>query len=160
MAKTPRRSRESVAYQETYRQRQPLQTKQDALEVIKPRTRKRRAVYRQQILCIAAVAAVATVMIASQMRLTELTSEVAEQEETLEQLQNEYISLKAEQDRALSLTYVENYAQNVLGMVKMDASSVEYIEMNNPDKVEVTRRHSGIFAALHKCIEAIQAYIT
>lgn len=73
-----------------------------------------------------------------QMHLTRLTKEISEQKASLENLQSEYVSLKTRQEQALSISYVESYAQEKLGMVKMDPSQVEYIEMTNPEITEIT----------------------
>ncbi len=158
MARMPRASRESVAYQETY-QKQPQQqpqVQQAPLRVIRPHKRTMRL---PQIMCLVLVAGVAGLLVCNQMRLTELTTEVANHEESLQTLQDEYVSLKTRQDRELNLTYVEEYAQNILGMVKMDSNSVEYIEMNNPDCIEVSDNTDGILAKISKYAAAVKAYL-
>ncbi len=156
MARMPRASRESVAYQETYPAQPKEQVQAEPLRVIRTRKRTMRL---PQIMCLAMVAGIAGFLVCNQMRLTELTTQVANQEEQLQTLQDEYVSLKTRQDRELNLTYVENYAQNVLGMVKMDSNSVEYIEMNNPDRIEVAKNTDGVLSKISQYVAAVKAYL-
>lgn len=101
-------------------------------------------------------------MIYSHVNLTRLTNEVSIQQGVLDDLNSEYIALKARQDQALSLSYVEQYAQNTLGMVKLDTNQVEYVEMNNPDQIEV--RETGVslrsaMSGLAKSFTAVLEYL-
>ena len=63
---------------------------------------------------------------------------------------------------SMDMEEVENYAVNRLGMVKMDNSQIEYVELTNPDTVTVA--NSGIsldalFAGLARSFSAIVEYI-
>ena len=62
----------------------------------------------------------------------------------------------------MNLGEVEEYAANELGMVKIDNSQIEYVELTNPDSVTVA--DSGIsldtlFAGLARSFSAIVEYI-
>ncbi len=165
MAKRVRASRESVAYQQLIETTAPLEKQPvQPLHVIGDRHKKRRvrALRTQQLLCFALVLTIAGTILYSQMMLTRLTTEVSKKESQLADLNSEYVALKAQQDSALSLGYIENYAQNQLGMVKMDNSQIEYVEINNPDRIEVTKDQTGLsgaLAAVAKSFNAILEYL-
>ena len=62
----------------------------------------------------------------------------------------------------MDMEAVEEYAVNQLGMVKMDNSQIEYVELTNPDSVTVA--DSGVsldtlFAGLAHSFSAIVEYI-
>lgn len=162
MAKRVRASRESVAYQEDAYAVAPRK-QQEPLRVVGSRRKKRTGALRvQQLACFGLVLAIAGAILYSHMTLTRLTRQASTQEGALETLQSEYVALKAQQDRALSLSYVEDYARNSLGMVKMDNNQIEYIEMNNPDRIETAQETAslgGMMSGFVKSLSAILEYL-
>ena len=96
------------------------------------------------------------------MQLTQVSAEVGEQNDTLNELAAENVSLTTKQINSVNLDEVEEYAVNNLGMVKMDNSQIEYVELTNPDTVTVA--DSGVslgslFAGLARSFSAIVEYI-
>ena len=55
----------------------------------------------------------------------------------------------------MSLNDIENYAVNVLGMVKMDSAQVEYVEVESENKVELNQNNLG-----NKIEEAVQPVLS
>ena len=104
----------------------------------KKKTGLRRVVTFPRALFVVAVSCLCMALLYNNMYLTSLTKQIGEKEAELEDIQSEYVSLKARQEQTLSISYVEQYAQETLGMVKMDPSQVEYIEMSNPEVTEVS----------------------
>lgn len=98
----------------------------------------RRAVTPPRALFAVLVVSLCMTLLYHQMHLTRLTKEIGEQKASLQNLQSEYVSLKTRQEQALSISYVEDYAQKKLGMVKIDPSQIKYIEMVNPEMTEVS----------------------
>ena len=78
-----------------------------AVRVRKVHKRIRRAVTPLRVLFTAAVVALCMTLLYNQMHLTKLTKEIGEQKTTLENLQSEYVSLKTQQEQALSISNVE-----------------------------------------------------
>lgn len=76
-------------------------------------------------------------MLYCQMQLTELTADISDANETLDKLSAENVSLSSKRTHTMDLDEVEDYAVANLGMVKMDTSQIEYIELTNPDNVTV-----------------------
>ena len=114
-----------------------------------------------RVMAALALACFCAMLLYSNMNVTRLTKEIGEQETALEQVQSEYVSLKARKEQTLSISYVENYAQNELGMVKMDPSQIEYIEMTKPEVTEVsdTTKLGDAAANLMRGFTAVLEYL-
>ena len=123
------------------------------------RKRIRHAVTPVRVLFTAAVVALCMTLLYNQMHLTRLTKEIGEQQAALDELQSEYVSLKTQQEQALSISYVEEYAQDTLGMVKMDPSQVEYIEMTNPEVTEVSNAGATLGDAVANLMRSFTAVL-
>ncbi len=63
-----------------------------------------------------------------------LFKEITQLEAELDALEAENIALAAQYETATSLKNVEDYAENVLGLRKLDKAQIEYVEMES-DKV-------------------------
>ena len=156
-------SRESVAYQE-YEERFPVQQERERnLRVAPAPRRRRKAGIRPSLLaCIAILAVTSAYILFCQMQLTQITTQVSEQSDKLDELAAENVSLTTKKVNSMNLDEVEEYAANELGMVKIDNSQIEYVELTNPDSVTVA--DSGIsldtlFAGLARSFSAIVEYI-
>ncbi len=156
-------SRESVAYKQ-YEERFPVkqEQKRDLRVAPTPRRRKKARVRPSLFGCIAVVVIAAVYILFCQMQLTQLSAEVGEQNDLLSELTAENVSLTTKQMNSMNLDEVEDYAVNTLGMVKMDNSQIEYVELTNPDTVTVA--DSGVslgslFAGLAHSFSAIVEYI-
>lgn len=156
-------SRESVAYQQ-YEERFPVQQERERnLRVAPAPRRRRKAGIRPSLLaCIAILAVTSAYILFCQMQLTQITAQVSEQSDKLDELAAENVSLTTKKVNSMNLDEVEKYAANELGMVKIDNSQIEYVELTNPDSVTVA--DSGIsldtlFAGLARSFSAIVEYI-
>lgn len=104
---------------------------------------KRRA--RIQKILNAVVAAVISAMVigvvgitlTSRAQLNEMNSLINEKQQELDSLQEEYKSLKADLDAKISPNAVMDYAENELGMQKIEPHQIQYITVEDGDKVEV-----------------------
>lgn len=156
-------SRESVAYKQ-YEERFPVKTQQERSlrEVPTPRRRKKAGVRPGFVACLAIVALTAVYILFCQMQLTQLTTEVSRKNDALSELTAENVSLTTKKMNSMDMEEVENYAVNRLGMVKMDNSQIEYVELTNPDTVTVANSGlslDAVFAGLARSFSAIVEYI-
>ena len=131
-------SRESVAYKQ-YEERFPVpQEQRRNLRVAPTPRRRRKARVRPGLVgCFTVVAIAAVYILFCQMQLTQLSAEVGEQNDMLNELTAENVSLTTKQINSVNMDEVEEYAVNNMGMVKMDNSHIEYVELTNPDTVTV-----------------------
>lgn len=99
----------------------------------------------------------------SSMLITTLTDQASRLKSQLEDLQSESTYLQTQQDNIMSLSAVEEMAVDELGMMKMDSSHVEYIELSNPDYVEITSQGftlKKLWAAISKGAGVVMEYLS
>lgn len=75
-------------------------------------------------------------LIYSYTNLTVLTKEISTLSSELNVLQSQEISLNAQIDQMFNLEYVEDYAINNLGMIKLDQNQIEQVHIQNIDFIE------------------------
>lgn len=130
--------------------------KRDHARVPRVRSGMRRAMTPPRVLFALTVAVLCITLLYHQMHLTSLAKDIGEQKSALAELESEYVSLRTRQEQALNISYVEEYAQEQLGMVKLDPSQVKYIEMTNPEMTEV----SGAGATLGDAVTGLMRSFT
>lgn len=130
----------------------------------KERARLRRRRDRIRKLIIAAVFAVFLVgavgTVVGYIQVTDLTKQVEEKNTQLAQLKSEYISLKTKKENSVDLSEVETYAENVLGLVKLDRSQEEYLELQKNDQVQVNEGSSGVEKLASSFVKSFSAILS
>lgn len=120
-------------------ERVQAQTEQQQLEVLESkrseRVQKAAVPYGKYAVMLACVFAVALGIVASYMQLAAINLENAKLRQEITKLESEENALNAKKEQMYNLAYVEDYAQNTLGMVKLDKSQVHYLEMDSGDKM-------------------------
>lgn len=157
-------SRESVAYQQYEERFTPArrEPQRELREVPAPRSSSKNKARPGVVACIGVIILAAVAILFCQMRLTMLTAEITAQTERLGDLTAENVSLSSKQSYNLDMDQIESYAVSNLGMVKMDSSQIEYVELTNPDSITV--QDSGVsldalFAGLARSFSAVVEYI-
>jgi len=92
-----------------------------------------------------AVVVVVSLIIHGQVQLTELNQEISNAQKELEEQQSLYTQLEMKVDASISTSVVEDYAQNNLGMTKVENSQKEFIALSEGDKVEIYDENSDGF---------------
>lgn len=130
----------------------------------KERARLRRRRDRIRKLVIAAVFAVfmigAVSTVVGYIQMTDLTKQVEEKKTQLAQLESEYISLNNKKQSSVDLSEVETYAENVLGLVKLDRSQEEYLELQKNDQVQVNEGSSGVEKLASSFVKSFSAILS
>ena len=129
------------------------------VRVRKARSSVARAMTPSRVLFGTVVVVLCMTLLYHQMRLTKLTKDIGEKQASLETLQSEYVALKTRQEQTLSISYVEQYAQETLGMVKMDPAQVEYIELTNPEVTEVSNAKATLGDAVANLMRSFTAVL-
>ncbi len=86
----------------------------------------------------AVVVALVSILLYSNVMLSEITAEVNAATSTLEDLNNEYTRLEMELNRKMSIGAIEEYATETLNMSKIEQYQVEMVSINSNDEVIVT----------------------
>ena len=115
------------------------QTDQQPLEVLETghsaRSVQQAVPYGKYLVILACVFAVALVIVGGYMQLAAVNLENAKMRQEIARLKDEQNALNAKKEQIYNLSYVEEYAENVLGMVKLDKSQVHYMEMDTGDRM-------------------------
>lgn len=145
------------------------QVDQQQLEVLESKTSarvKRQAVpYGKYAVMIACVFAVALVIVSSYMQLASINLQNAKMRQEITRLQDEENALNAKKEQMYNLAYVEDYAENTLGMVKLDKSQVNYVEMDTGDRMvlaaaaEPAQAGGNMMDALSQAFSAVLEYL-
>ncbi|MGN0633197.1 MAG: septum formation inhibitor [Oscillospiraceae bacterium] len=94
------------------------------------------------------------------VELAKLYSEKTELEAELTLLQNENISLESELAQKTGLTKVEDYAENRLGLQKLDKSQIEYVEIEEQTSAQtVSPDNSNIFVKIRDWFNGALEYL-
>ncbi|MGN1030612.1 MAG: hypothetical protein ACI4PQ_03325 [Butyricicoccaceae bacterium] len=105
---------------------------------------------------------VAVYIIGSYIRITELKDQISEKQQRIETLDSQYVALNNRLADSLELAYVEDYAENVLGLTRTDSNQEEYLEIEKPDRIEVSSGSNGmqrLVASFVKSFSAIMSFL-
>ena len=92
-----------------------------------------------KIMCICALLfSIVAFQIYGQVRVDELDRELKSVNSDINVLDSENTRLNMQLDAIISLDKVDRYAQDVLGMVKVENYQVSYVDISSGDKVEVS----------------------
>ncbi len=69
------------------------------------------------------------------------------------------VRMKAELDGRTSIESVEDYAENVLGLKKLDKSQVEYVSLQNSDIIEIAETESNAFVNIRNKFYELMEYL-
>jgi len=114
-----------------------------------------------QIVVIAVmVLALYSIVVLGKVELSSLYTDNAALEAQLETLQNENISLESELAQKTGLTKVEDYAENQLGLQKLDKSQIEYVEIEEKTSAEIVApQESNIFVKIKDWFSGVLEYL-
>ncbi|MCD8095793.1 MAG: cell division protein FtsL [Ruminococcus sp.] len=92
--------------------------------------------------------------------LSKLYSENSELETELAELNNDNISLESELAQKTGLTKVEEYAENELGLQKLDKSQIEYVEIEQSTTAQtVSEGDDNIFVRIKAWFDNALEYL-
>lgn len=157
-------SRDSAAYSRYEESHMPVKQEntRDLRAVPSARRRRRPSFGLSLPACITVMVIAAVYILFCQMQLTQLTAQVSTQNDTLDELTAENVSLSSKKINSMDMTQVEEYATTKLGMVKLDNSQIEYVELTNPDTVTVAHSEASLdklLAGLAHSFSALLEYI-
>ncbi len=111
-------------------------------------------------LTAAVVFAVMFALLYGKVETNRLFGEITTLESQLSELESDNASLAAEYESKTSLKSVEEYAQNVLGLEKLDKSQIEYVEVEGDTVIEVVETESSnIFVIIKNWIDDLFEYL-
>lgn len=94
------------------------------------------------------------------LEISKLYAESSQTNSKLSQLQSENVRLDTEIEAKTSVPVIENYAENVLGMEKLNKAQIEYIQTDCNNVVEVVNeKDEGLFNKIGNKLKSIVEYI-
>lgn len=90
-------------------------------------------------------------------RRNSMYNQVASKTNELNLIEAENVRLLSELESRMTAKNVEDYAENVLGMQKIDSSQIEYIKIQTDDVVSIPEPEEGLFKKIKNffddCVE-------
>lgn len=88
-----------------------------------------------------------------------LYTEIAQASQVQQELESENKRMKTEIEAKMGIKNVEEYAESVLGLKKLDQTQIEYIQIQTDDQVKISEEDTDIFVKIKKGFEKILEYI-
>lgn len=110
----------------------------------------------------ACVFAVLATVVFFNMQAAELAAQNGALKAELSELLEQEQFLNAKKERMYNLAYVEDYAKNVLGMVKLDKADINYVELSGEEKVSAAvpeQNDSQVLAGISRTFNVVLEYL-
>lgn len=127
------RNQSNLAYKQPRQQEEVRQPKIVRVPKAKP-VKQTRPI--KVLACMIMVLLMASSVMYSRARLTELNAQISSANKKYEELESERIRLMTELEKQLSLKNVEEYAATQLGMEKLDPDQIEYVTLTEGNPIE------------------------
>ena len=88
------------------------------------------------------------IVIDSYVSLNSMYSNVSKAQSQLTELKSENVRLESKLQSQVSVRNVEEYAENVLGMERLDSSQIKYIQIQDKDVVTLPASEENFFVSL------------
>ncbi len=118
--------------------------------------------YGKYAVLFTAVFCVLGAIVFNYMTVTELTAQNDDLKTQIATLEGEENALNAKKEQMYNLAYVEEYATSVLGMVKLDKSTLEYVDLSNEEQISMAQTEQespAVFSALSRGFHAVVEYL-
>lgn len=86
-------------------------------------------------------------------------SEISEMTRYVDVLHSENVRMQTEIESKSALRSVEDYAEDVLGMQKLDKSQIEYLTMDNGNMIDIPEASDNLFVKLKHAFEDFVEYL-
>lgn len=98
-------------------------------------------------------------VIYSKVESASLYADVSAAQTNVSLLHSENLRMKSEIESKTSMKNVEEYAENVLGLEKIDKSQVEYIRLETDNVVEIPEQDTNLFIKIRNSFNEFVEYI-
>lgn len=137
----------AIDYRRLQRQQQEQESKRGSGLRALPENQAVRQAARVPYLKYAAIGlcvfAVLLAILSGYTAITELAYQNSALRDQIQTLEGENKGLQAKKEQMYNLTFVEQYAQSELGMVKLEQSDISYVDLSNPETMLVGGGETG-----------------
>lgn len=88
-----------------------------------------------------------------------LQSQIQAKTDKVDILHSENVRMQTQIEGNTSILKVENYAENVLGLKKLDKSQIEYVEVPVDNEIEIPKNNTNIFVTIKNKFYSVLEYI-
>ncbi len=111
--------------------------------------------YFRVVITVFLVLGILTAVISAKVEATTVRSQINEQQKKVDTLKSENTRMQAEIESKTSRKTVESYAEDILGMQKIDKSQCEYISLESGNVIEIPEDEENFFVNLYNKISEI-----
>ncbi|MGN1107501.1 MAG: hypothetical protein ACI4RH_12695 [Huintestinicola sp.] len=111
------------------------------------------------VLLIILAGAMLSFCITSKANIAAVHAAIVNEEATVRALEQENVSMITRLEQKSSQKVVEDYAENVLGMQKLDNAQVEYISLESGNKVEIPQQDTSILRKIKNAFDSFVEYL-
>lgn len=94
--------------------------------------------FKKIIICVVVGMAMIACIVAMRSKCDTLNSQIEKANKVLDISKSENVRLNAELNSMISVEKIEDYAENVLGMTKIESYQITYIDLSEGDEVVVS----------------------
>lgn len=151
-------AKENLAYDlSLFEPREPRPKKM--LRVVKSRAhRVSPAVVVKDVMAGAFIVASLFAVMVLNVQLNEANNSLTQAQKRYNTAQSESVRLSVLEESRMSLKTVEDYAVNKLGMQKVQAGQISYINVGGGDKVTVCQPDTGVLSVLRRMLVDVEEY--
>lgn len=92
------------------------------------------------------------------IKITQINDQAAKMEKQLDTAKSEQVSLNSKLEARMSMSKVEDYAVNNLGLVKTQSYQIQYVQLTNQDKVQILGGNNSIEGFFQNVISSVEEY--
>jgi cell division protein FtsL len=91
--------------------------------------------------------------------LAAISDEIAKTQAEVLTLSSEHVRMEAKIEGRSAIRYVEEYAENILGMRKIEKSQIEYIDITGGNQIIVPETEKGFFTQAKEQLDEFLEYL-
>ncbi len=142
-------------YETQVRENTDSQKKTQQTKVIKIKN-KRTFKTAINIMSIAVVVSLVIGVLYTNAEITKTANSISKVKKSITEIDSEKAYLQFTLESKMSLNEIEDYAVGVLGMVKMDSSQLEYVEIENENKIE--KGNDNLTEKIEEAVQPVLSY--
>ena len=108
------------------------------------------------VMSIAVIVSLIIGVLYTNSEITQTANSISQVKKSITEIDSEKAYLEFTLESKMSLNEVEDYAVGVLGMVKMDSSQLEYVEIENENKIE--KGNDNLTEKIEEAVQPVLSY--
>ncbi|MBQ8921930.1 MAG: hypothetical protein IJ060_07195 [Oscillospiraceae bacterium] len=99
-------------------------------------------------------------VIYGRVQTNEAYTEIAQLQAEYDDLVAQNVSMKSEMEGKMTVKNIEDYAQNVLGLMPLNQSQIEYIQLQTEDEVVITQPKESFFVKVNDFLTGFWEFLS